>query len=313
MISGSDSQRDAEVKKEITLVDCFGIDGTIFPYSQSANLCAFDSNVKCDSSLVFIHGITEGFLSIPLLPDLTKVLSDMASASVIQLIMRSSYSGYGVTSLDTDVRDLVDLLKELKLRGKKRIILCGHSTGTQDVVHLLRWLQSNSETVDLPLVKGAIFLAPVSDREAFLLEIPETLLQERVKLAESKVKENLGEDLAPRDWGYEKIPCSYNRFISLSKRLGQEDMWSSDLSEDELSSVIGHVKIPSLIVYAEMDEYVPKYVDREVLLSRLQKAMPGCCTTVMVEKANHEFGSTNAQNIVVSSILKFTKQIFGLR
>jgi len=312
MISLSDNQKIIEAKKEITLVDCFGINGTIFPYSQSANLCAFDSNVKSDSSLVFIHGITEGFLSIPLLPPLTKALSDMELASVIQLIMRSSYSGYGVTSLDTDVRDLVDLLNELKIRGKKRIILCGHSTGTQDVVHLLRWLQSNSETIDIPLVKGAIFLAPVSDREAFLLEITDTLLQERVKLAESKVKENLGEELTPRDWGYENIPCSYNRFISLSKRLGQEDMWSSDLSEDELNSVIGHVKIPSLIVYAEMDEYVPKFVDKEVLLSRFQKAIPGCSTAVMVEGANHEFGSTKAQSIVVSSVLKFTKQIFGL-
>jgi len=312
MISGSDKQKDVEVKKEITLVDCFGIDGTIFPYSQSANLCAFDSDVKCALSLVFIHGITEGFLSIPLLPDLTKALSDMELASVVQLIMRSSYSGYGVTSLDTDVRDLVDLLKQLKLRGKEKIILCGHSTGTQDVVHLLRRLQSNSEPLDLPLIKGAIFLAPVSDREAFLLEIPDTLLAERVKLAESKLKENLGEELTPRDWGYENIPCSYNRFISLSKRLGQEDMWSSDLSEDELNSMIGHVKLPSLILYAEFDEYVPKFVDKEVLLSRLQRAMPGCCTTVMVEKANHEFGSTRAQSSVVSSVVKFTKQIFGL-
>jgi len=248
-------------------------------------------------------------LSIPLLPELSSTLRDSKLASVVQFIMRSSYAGYGTTSLDTDAKDVVHLMKELKLRGKTRVILCGHSTGTQDVVHLLRWLQSNQGS-DLPLVSGAILLAPVSDREAFLIEITEEVLKERVAQSEAKVKEKIGHEITPRDWGYENLPCSYNRFLSLSKRLGQEDMWSSDLSEEEMRGIIGHVEVPTLVIFAGSDEYVPEFVDKKVLVRKLEDVMPGCCQSFIVGNAKHGFEDSESQQIVITHIVDFVKKNF---
>ena len=53
----------------------------------------------------------------------------------MQVLLSSSYGGWGVASLDGDAEELEELLAHLtSRRGVKRVVLCGHSTGCQDIV-----------------------------------------------------------------------------------------------------------------------------------------------------------------------------------
>jgi hypothetical protein len=53
--------------------------------------------------------------------------------------MRSSYTGFGYSSLANDVEDIAALVTYLKSRDKKKIVLMGSSTGAIR----LRWSVSN--------------------------------------------------------------------------------------------------------------------------------------------------------------------------
>lgn len=72
----------------------------------------------------------------------------------------------------------------------------------------------------------------VSDRE-FLATLNATA--GLLKKARSMVNEGLGEDILFRDYeGGEGAPVCARRFLSLADKGGDDDMFSSDLTDDEL-------------------------------------------------------------------------------
>ncbi len=108
-----------------------------------------------------------------------------------------AYDGFGTGSLDRDRMEMGCLVKYLREQGRsylhhlsaeyaedevglKRIVLMGHSTGSQDVIHYLSRSPSSLSTSksststsalspdSLPEVDGGIMQAPASDREYFL-------------------------------------------------------------------------------------------------------------------------------------------------
>lgn len=81
---------------------------------------------------------------------------------------------------------------------------------------------------------------------------------------------------------------------------GEDDFFSSDLTDEELQERLGHVgKIGAetglhlLAAFSKEDEYVPESVDRDLLLKRLVDAMNGesggrtVAEELMLERANH--------------------------
>lgn len=78
----------------------------------------------------------------------------------MQFHWSSAYTGFGTSSLDVDVDEISLLVQHLRPSHKK-IVIMGHSTGSQDVIHYLL----NKTGVD-----GGILQAPVSDREHFTVE-----------------------------------------------------------------------------------------------------------------------------------------------
>lgn len=76
----------------------------------------------------------------------------------MQLHWSSAYTGFGTTSLDTDVSELAALAAHLRNNGTKTIVVMGHSTGSQDTIH---YLTTRADA------DGGIMQAPVSDREHF--------------------------------------------------------------------------------------------------------------------------------------------------
>ena len=101
--------------------------------------------------------------------------------SLFTLNLTSSYTAWGLGHLDRDTTEIAQCIeyineyKQAKFGGGGKVVLMGHSTGSQDVLHYL--YRSNPHTslssfdqdlqhIKRPVIDGAIMQAPVSDREA---------------------------------------------------------------------------------------------------------------------------------------------------
>ena len=93
---------------------------------------------------------------------------------MIQPILRSSYCQFGTQTLDTDVEDLNNLVKFLKeTRGNDiQVSIIGHSTGCQIAVHFCKTSQFAKDCIE-----KIILQAPVSDREAMVMETSVNMLK----------------------------------------------------------------------------------------------------------------------------------------
>lgn len=225
-------------------------------------------------AVVAVGGLTDGFFALPYLPHLAELLRKNNTAnettvswSLVTPLLSSSHRGWGTSSLDRDARELLELSRHLREhRGIEGVVLLGHSTGCQDAVRYAeqereRSAESASGDDDSgsgnkrataapppsPPLLGIVLQAPVSDRECFFLS-PETvpLARERLERARTcsavaKEEEEEGEKDAAadaivffmREW--DGAPVSARRWRSLVEKGGDDDYFSSDFSDQELS------------------------------------------------------------------------------
>jgi hypothetical protein len=79
--------------------------------------------------VIWVGGLTDGLFSLGFAQELAYALEKIGW-SLVQPILSSSYLGYGVHSLFTDVEELDDLVSILyKEFSAESIVLGGHSTG----------------------------------------------------------------------------------------------------------------------------------------------------------------------------------------
>jgi len=248
-----------------------GMAGTLFQFkSQQANLQAFESGpAGAARKLIVLGGLSDGMLACPYVPQLGEALA-AEGWSLVQPNLRSSYMQWGFGSLDEDVEDLTALMDALVAeRGATSLAVCGHSTGSQIIAHLMRTRPHAS-------VSHVIMQGGVSDRESDDAE-------ENRKRAESvnaaraiaSSSPSGGQELMPRDTTW--APVTAQRFLDLNEVAGADDYFSSDLDEAQLAQrfrgFYPHTSV--LIAYSAEDEYVPKSVDKRALLQRLTTAIEG--------------------------------------
>ena len=103
----------------------------ILPPSPPQKLQAFESPASHAFSrfVVYVGGLTDGLMACPYVDRLAEACEEL-SWGLVQPVIGSSYSGYGVGSLARDSADICDLLSFLKRsRGCTSVVLVGHSTG----------------------------------------------------------------------------------------------------------------------------------------------------------------------------------------
>ena len=256
-------------------------------------------------SLLFIAGLSDGLDTVPYIQDVVKAL-EFQDWSVFSVLLTSSYSGWGTGSLDRDVTEIskaVEYVQSYKADKNQSqgepgiVVIMGHSTGSQGVLHYLHSPNPLPSTPNhkRPPVDGAILQAPVSDREALIKGIKEgtgtdspqaleKLFAEIVALAKANPGSGGTEFLLPlamtkRIGLSEDVPVSSRRFLSLTSPDSPEspledDLFSSDLTDERLKQTFGMVgtrgllKKSLLVVPGGADEYVPDWVDKEKLLKR---------------------------------------------
>ncbi|RAH64403.1 putative esterase [Aspergillus aculeatinus CBS 121060] len=164
-----------------------GQPGILHPYAP--RLVAFEyirgSRPK-PHTLIFIGGLSDGLHTVDYLSDLILALQD-TEWSVVTPLLSSSYAGWGMSSLAQDIDEMAQCVGYIRdhkksLYGHGKVVIMGHSTGSQDVMHYISCANPRPRHPILdrdipegqyvgatrPSVDGAIMQAPVSDREAAL-------------------------------------------------------------------------------------------------------------------------------------------------
>ncbi|KAG5011219.1 hypothetical protein JHK82_019851 [Glycine max] len=295
--------------------------GVLFKYGPNPIQVAFKTG-DYKRQVIFIGGLTDGFLatsyvsyptisvrfsfeaqhylvfSYPIYLEPLAIALDHENWSLVQFLMSSSYSGYGTSSLQQDAKELDQLINYLiNKEDSEGVALLGHSTGCQDIVHYMRTNFACSRAV-----RAAIFQAPVSDRE-YQATLPHTASM--IDLAAKMISEGRGLELMPME-ADPTAPITAYRYHSLCSYNGDDDMFSSDLSDDQLKMRLGHMSSTHCqVIFSMADEYVPDYVDKKALVERLCKAMGGA------EKVEIEYGNHSLSNRVeeaVDAIIDFLKR-----
>ncbi|KAL2046255.1 hypothetical protein N7G274_001702 [Stereocaulon virgatum] len=223
------------------------------------------------NTLIFLGGLFDGLLTVPFVPTLVRATS--SNWTLTEPVLSSAYRQWGFSSLGEDVAEITILVEYFrKLRPKGRIVLLGHSTGSQQVMHYLLTKPT------LPKIDGAIFQASASDREVMTMFLQPSVYDSGCALAQSYVNEGREDDILP--FGVTKslfmsAPVSAKRFLSLASpgplHAGEDDYFSSDLEDGRLENtfgVIGKTKTRLCFLFSGSDEYVPDTVDRVKMVQR---------------------------------------------
>ncbi|PWY83826.1 siderophore biosynthesis lipase/esterase [Aspergillus sclerotioniger CBS 115572] len=293
-----------------------GLPGILHHYTET--LVTFEYTTQTLSqphSLLFVGGLGDGLAT-------TSYMADIASAlkstpwSLFTLNLTSSYQSWGLGHLDRDTDEIAQCIRYIQEYkqskypdGNGKIVLMGHSTGSQCVMHYLS--RPNPHTskpafdpylehvVRVPL-DGAIMQAPVSDREAigWVLENGmggksgeecREVYEKIVKMAREAERERLSgkggvyDTMLPIEltsFAYPaNTPLSARRLLSLvspdsPENPGEDDMFSSDLGDEQLERTFGMVGKGGLlrgklmVLHSGKDQSVPDWVDKEALLRK---------------------------------------------
>ncbi|KAK4379902.1 hypothetical protein RND71_001764 [Anisodus tanguticus] len=270
--------------------------GIMFKYGPKPIQVAFKTG-DYKQQVIFIGGLTDGFLATDYLEPLAIAL-DKEKWSLVQFLLSSSYSGYGTSSLRQDTMELDQLISYLiNKEDSEGVVLLGHSTGCQDIVYYMRTNAACSRAV-----RAAILQAPVSDRE-YKATLPDTASM--IDLASNMISEGRESELMPREANPD-APITAFRYHSLCAYNGEDDLFSSDFSDDQLRQKLGHMSnTPCQVIFSMGDEYVPEYVNKKALVDRLCKAMGGA-EKVEIEHGNHSLSNRLVE--VVEAIMSFVKR-----
>lgn len=303
---------------------------------QSHGLVAFEYGPSASPSpssdiihtIVFVGGLFDGLFTVAY----TKVLASSLPLTwrFVQPLLSSSYRGWGTSSLDRDVRELSQCIEYLlTLRPRGKVVLMGHSTGSQDIMHYLLSPLEEEQSPRPPLA-GAIMQGGISDREASVMLLPEGVYQSSVQVALDYVSEGRGADVLPAqaiDGFFSDVPISARRWLSLMSpppaHNGEDDYFSSDFGEERLKGTFGRIgatKTPIQILYGEKDQYVPTSVDKEELVGRWERMIREGGGIVdeesgIVKGADHTLEGAGEQvvNDLVSRVVGFLGRIENRR
>jgi pimeloyl-ACP methyl ester carboxylesterase len=266
------------------------LQGRLFQYHAERKLPAFQHGEHKDC-VILIGGLTDCPLSLSYSVPLATQLQ-AAGWSLVMPTLSSSYQSYGIHTLQDDCEELTALIEQLHYRG--RVVLMGHSTGCQDSI----WFMQHAPEKARQRVRGVVLQGPVSDRDC-MATLPDTA--EHIALARSLQPAAL----MPREAG--DAPITAARYLSLAAAGGDDDMFSADLSSEELQQKLGHMTVPTLTLCSLADEYVPAGIVGEAVTKRIAAAMPAPSAWVGIAGGNHELKQHSAE--LTAHVLQFLAQL----
>ena len=166
-----------------------GIVGELLRYGEEISLVAFITHSadrkRYSNAFVLVAGLGDGFLSLNYSAALSEHLR-AANYDLVLVSLSSSWGQFGFRSLASDTYDLGKLVVFLRTLDFSKIVLMGHSTGAQDVLHFLRHAEPEKTSV----VSGVVLQGAVSDREYLIMAEEIAPLIEEAKALVASGKED---------------------------------------------------------------------------------------------------------------------------
>ncbi|KAL4803520.1 hypothetical protein BDV18DRAFT_144934 [Aspergillus unguis] len=303
-----------------------GLPGILHHYTESLVTFEFTTaTTPKPHSVLFVGGLGDGLATTSYMADLARALQP-TDWSLFTLNLTSSYSAWGLGHLDRDTDEIAQCLNYIKdyksgkfstanaviENEKRKIVLMGHSTGSQCVLHYLtkpnphtsaKAFDSDLAHTLRPFLDGAIMQAPVSDREAIQWVLSQgwmgqtpaevtKVYKDLEKLATEEVAKHADpnfDTLLPLHMtgviGYPgNVPLSARRFLSLVSpktphEPGEDDLFSSDLGEEQWKKTFGVIREKGLlggklmVLISGSDQAMPGWVDKGALLEKWKKVV----------------------------------------
>ena len=285
------------------------MDGRMFHYCEKDDhLLGFvslkEDGTVCRNALVQVPGLTAGFMSMRWAGQFSSELVKI-DYSLVQVNLSSSFMQFGFTSLKSDCAELSKLMKKIKQLYKfERVAMLGHSTGAQDALYFAR----HGEAAALASLDAIILQGAVSDRDYLAMqdETPR-MLEEAKKLREEGKEQAV---LTERLCG---VPITAHRFLSLAERLNDDDMFSVDLTEDELEPILSPVKAPILVCFGEHDEIVFDKLAQKAFAMRMMKVLKESSSRAECRYLPGDHGFTKAEYYepFINCVCKFLSSLIN--
>ncbi|SCU95595.1 LAME_0F12706g1_1 [Lachancea meyersii CBS 8951] len=257
--------------------------------------------------VVLIGGLGDGLLTLSYIHKVAKELEPLGW-SLLQIQMTSSFKGWGLSSLNNDIEEIKALVEYLRAPAggsRDKIVLFGHSTGSQDTMH---YLLHYGESVD-----GGIMQGSASDREGFAQFVDKAQWDQLNVRAKELVETGKQNDILPTE--YSKVmsntPITVYRWCSLALPGGDDDYFSSDLSEEQLKSTFGKIRRPFLMAYSEFDQFVPESVDKPKLLRKWESCsnpMYYSKYSGLIKGADHQVVQEDARSYMCDMVKNFLNE-----
>lgn len=291
------------------------INGTLYEYLPK-KYCFEFGDVQFENVLIFSGGLGDKIATVPYSIPLYEGLKTIGW-SLINFDFSSSGGGWGTGSLQRDFEEMSQLVKFLKSKeggSRKKIGLMGHSTGCQNTMYYFTKGERNETYIELDF---GVLQASVSDREAVGMFLTDNDIEQANKLAKKYIDEGNPKELMPYKYVGDifDTPINAYRWYALYNKKGDDDFFSTYLSDEELKETFGKMDKPLLVLYSGSDEYVPDYIDKQRMMQRLENA-----TTLgmwskfskIIKGGTHaldEKSEKGAMEDAVSTVIKFIQSL----
>jgi pimeloyl-ACP methyl ester carboxylesterase len=261
---------------------------------------------KGGTCLIYVHGMTGNFYSSTIFYALSKDLSAHGIASFAintrghdilcgiktEGMSHGGLHGTAVEGFEGCIEDIGAAVTAIKKLGYKEIILCGHSTGCQKIVHYMH----NSKDM---AVSRLVLISPADDF-AITKRKYGSSLETKIRMARKLIRSGGGNNPSPAFEGY-----SPKRFLSIAERSSPEaSIFDYSGSMKEYSSI----KAPMLVILGGSEEWMYHKVSyyKEILEERSGSEE---MLFAEIKNANHSFDGRLAE--LSSSIISYLIQHTG--
>src|SRR5712692_2737427 len=238
-------------------------------------------------ALIWVHGLGSVFSSgQPLIHALSTRLN-AAGIAYLKLNNRGHdtvtrggrrLAGAAFERFGESVEDIRTAIALARGAGYERVILAGHSTGANKVLHYVARGRDRR-------VIGLILLGPVSDVAAEMKRVGRRELQRRVAVAEGIARRDANA-LVPRTFGF----WSARRYLSLYRPGGAEDVFPY-YRPGARWAALRRVRLPIAAIIGSRDEYLDRppgaLIDAFALNAILARSFIG----IVIPRARHGFQS----------------------
>ncbi|KAK4688240.1 hypothetical protein P7C73_g1865, partial [Tremellales sp. Uapishka_1] len=257
-------------------------------------------------AVIFIGGLFNGPGGVSYVGKLSEAL-ETAGWKLVQMHWTGAFDGFGTGSLDRDIDEMEVLVNHLRAKGDTTIVIMGHSTGSQDVIHYL----TNKSGVD-----GGIMQAPVSDREWLATGDKGKIWRDQIPIAEEMMANGRGTEVLDQSF-CEMVGAriSADRLFSLVAEGGYDDYFSSDLPNHPdgvhlhpLSDSFGRLSVPALALFSSKDQE-NQLGDKEALMERWMAAAEGKLEAKMIEGASHDITEEDARADLCEEVIGWLSRV----